>query len=68
MISSIGGWLLGKGALSCVGRADTDSYARARIGVASHYAETLLAQAPGKVAAVIAGAEALKVLDEAALS
>ena len=64
----VGGWLLGKGALSCVGRADTDSYARARIGVASHYAETLLAQAPGKVAAVIAGAEALKVLDEAALS
>jgi hypothetical protein len=63
-----GGWLLAKGALSCVGRSDTDPYARARIGIASHYAETLLAQAPGKVASVIAGGGALKALDEAALS
>jgi alkylation response protein AidB-like acyl-CoA dehydrogenase len=64
----VGGWLLGKGALTCVGRAETDPYARARIGIAGHYAETLLAQAPGKVAAVIAGGAALKALDEAALS
>jgi alkylation response protein AidB-like acyl-CoA dehydrogenase len=63
-----GGWLLARGALSCVGRSDTDPYARARIGIAGHYAETLLAQAPGKVAAVIAGGDALKALDEAALS
>jgi hypothetical protein len=63
-----GGWLLANGALSCVGRSDTDPYARARIGIASHYAETLLAQAPGKVASVIAGGGALKALDEAALS
>ncbi|HEY1837207.1 MAG TPA: acyl-CoA dehydrogenase, partial [Rhizomicrobium sp.] len=38
-----GGWLLGKGALSCVGRSAADPYARARIGIAGHYAETLLA-------------------------
>jgi hypothetical protein len=64
----VGGWLLGRGALACVGRAETDPYARARMGVAGHYAETLLAQAPGKVASVIAGGAALKALDEAALS
>jgi hypothetical protein len=63
-----GGWLLGRGALVCIARSDTDPYARARIGIAGHYAETLLASAPGKVAAVIAGGEALKALDEAALS
>ncbi len=63
-----GGWLLGKGALSCAARSDGDAYARARIGVAGHYAETLLAQAPGKVAGVIAGGGVLKALDEAALS
>jgi hypothetical protein len=63
-----GGWLLAKGALACVARSETDAYARARIGVATHYAETLLAQAPGKVAGVIAGADVLKALDEAALS
>jgi hypothetical protein len=63
-----GGWLLGKGALASVARSETDAYARARIGVASHYAETLLAQAPGKVAGVIAGGDALKALDQAALS
>jgi hypothetical protein len=63
-----GGWLLGKGALSCVARADHDDYARARIGIAGHYAETLLAHAPGKVASIITGADALKALDEAALS
>jgi len=63
-----GGWLLGRGALACGPRAEADAYARARIGIASHYAETLLASAPGKVAAVIAGGDALKALDEAALS
>ena len=64
----VGGWLLGKGALACVGRAETDAYARARIGVAGHYAETILAQTPGKVASVIAGGDALRALDVAALS
>ena len=64
----VGGWLLGKGALSCVGRAGEDPYARARIGVAGHYAETLLAEAPGRVAGIIAGADSLKALDADALS
>ena len=64
----VGGWLLAKGALACIGRADRDPYAAARIGIAGHYAETLLAQAPGKVASITAGADGLKALDEAALS
>jgi len=64
----VGGWLLAKGALSCAERACDDAYLAARIAVAGHYADTLLAQAPGKVASVTAGAHPLEALDLAALS
>jgi alkylation response protein AidB-like acyl-CoA dehydrogenase len=64
----VGGWLLGKGALAAAeGRAGDPAYAAARIGLASHYAETVLAQAPGQTPAITAGAEALCALDAAAL-
>jgi alkylation response protein AidB-like acyl-CoA dehydrogenase len=63
-----GGWLLAKGALACAERATTDDYARARIGIAGHYADTLLAQAPGKVAGITAGAHPLEALDAGAFS
>jgi alkylation response protein AidB-like acyl-CoA dehydrogenase len=64
----IGGWLLGRGALAAArGRAGDRAYGDARIALARHYAETLLAQAPGQVAGVIAGADVLASLDAAAL-
>jgi alkylation response protein AidB-like acyl-CoA dehydrogenase len=64
----IGGWLLGRGALAAArGRAGDSAYGDARIALARHYAETLLAQAPGQVAGVIAGADVLASLDAAAL-
>ena len=64
----IGGWLLARGALAAAeGRAGDKAYGDARIALARHYAETVLAQAPGQVAGVIAGAEMLAALDAAAL-
>ena len=63
----IGGWLLIKGAVAAAKGSYDPAYAAARIGLASHYAETVLTQAPGRVAGVIAGAATLKALDAAAL-
>jgi len=63
----VGGWLLIKGARAAVNGGYDKAYAAARVGLASHYAETVLTQAPGRVAGVIAGAATLKALDAAAL-
>jgi 3-(methylthio)propanoyl-CoA dehydrogenase len=64
----MGGWLLAKGALAAAeGRAGDETYATARIALAAHYAETVLAQAQGQVAGVVAGAAGLEALGVAAL-
>ncbi|QUD87305.1 acyl-CoA dehydrogenase [Phenylobacterium montanum] len=57
----LGGWLLAKGALAASKDAGSVEDRRRRL-LAGHYAETLLAQAPGYVASVTAGAEALHAL------
>ena len=63
-----GGWLLSKGALAAAdGKAPDAAYGRARIDLAAHFAETVLAQAPGQVAGITIGAEGLARLDAAAL-
>jgi alkylation response protein AidB-like acyl-CoA dehydrogenase len=64
----IGGWLLAKGALAAAdGRAGDETFAQSRIGLAARYAETVLAQAPGQVAGITAGAAGLEALTAAAL-
>jgi alkylation response protein AidB-like acyl-CoA dehydrogenase len=64
----IGGWLVARGALAAAqGRAGDAAYAGAKIGLAGVYASTLLAQAPGQLAGVTAGATTLAELDAAAL-
>ena len=64
----IGGWLLARGALAAAdGRAGDKAYGDARIALARHYAESILAQAPGQIAGIIAGAGMLAALDAAAL-
>jgi alkylation response protein AidB-like acyl-CoA dehydrogenase len=64
----VGGWLLTKGALAAKqGRCADAAYGRARIDLASFYAETVLSQAPGQVAGIAIGAEGLLRLDAAAL-
>jgi len=64
----IGGWLLAKGAMAAVeGRAGDEAYAAMRIGLAARFAETVLAQAPGQVAGVTAGAAGLETMTAAAL-
>ncbi len=64
----IGGWLLGRGAIAAAdGRAGDEAYESARIGLAAHYAETVLAQAPGLTPAITVGAAGLRALDAAAL-
>jgi alkylation response protein AidB-like acyl-CoA dehydrogenase len=69
MGDTVGGWLLGKGAQAAAeGRAGDPGYAAARIGLAAHYAETVLAQVPGQTPAITGGADALRALDAAALA
>jgi alkylation response protein AidB-like acyl-CoA dehydrogenase len=64
----VGGWLLGKGAIAAAeGRAGDEAYGTARIGLAAHYAETVLALAPGQTPGITTGAAALLALDAAAL-
>jgi alkylation response protein AidB-like acyl-CoA dehydrogenase len=63
----VGGWLLIRGATAAVTGGYDPAYAAGRVGLASHYAETVLTHAPGRVAGVIAGAATLKALDAAAL-
>ncbi len=64
----IGGWLLARGALAAAdGRAGDKAYGEARTALARQYAETVLSQAPGQVAGIIAGADLLAALDAAAL-
>ena len=64
----IGGWLLAKGALAAAeGRAGDETYAATRIGLAARYGETVLAQVPGQIAGVIAGAAGLEALTAAML-
>ena len=63
-----GGWLLGRGAIAAAdGKVGDTAYEDARIALAAHYAETVLAQAPGQTPAVTAGAAGLLALDAAAL-
>jgi len=63
-----GGWLLAKGALAAAGgKAPDAAYGQARIDLAAHFAETVLAQAPGQVAGITIGAETLARLGAAAL-
>ncbi|MDR3512529.1 MAG: acyl-CoA dehydrogenase [Caulobacteraceae bacterium] len=67
----IGGWLLAKGALSAMAREDQacedQDWAKGRLALASCYADTVLAQAPGQVAGVTAGADALEAVTAAVL-
>jgi hypothetical protein len=63
----IGGWLLAKGALCAANDDETRRFVMARVRLAQRYAETALAQAPGQVAQIIAGAATLKALDAEAL-
>ena len=63
----IGGWLLAKGAMAAARGGPDPAYGAARIGLATHYAETVLTQAPGRVAGIIVGAHVLKTLDATAL-
>jgi hypothetical protein len=59
----VGGWLLAKGAMAAAeGRAGDEAYARSKIALAHRYAETVLAQAPGQVAGITAGAADLEAL------
>jgi alkylation response protein AidB-like acyl-CoA dehydrogenase len=59
----MGGWFLAKGALAAAeGRAGDETFAQGRIGLAARYAETVLAQVPGQIAGVIAGAAGLEAL------
>jgi hypothetical protein len=62
----VGGWLLARGAGAAAERAETDSYAAARIEIAAYYAETVMGA--GGPADLIAAAKRLASLDEAALS
>jgi alkylation response protein AidB-like acyl-CoA dehydrogenase len=64
----IGGWLLGRGAIAAAdGRVGDAAYEDARIALTAHYAETVLAQAPGQTPSITAGAAGLLGLDAAAL-
>jgi alkylation response protein AidB-like acyl-CoA dehydrogenase len=64
----IGGWLLGRGAIAAAdGKVGDTAYEDARIALTAHYAETVLAQAPGQTPAITAGAAGLQALDAAAL-
>jgi hypothetical protein len=68
MGETAGGWLLGKGAIAAAdGRAGDEAYGNARVALASHYAETVLAAVPGQTPAITAGAATLQALDAAAL-
>ncbi len=58
----IGGWLLAKGALAAATKDRDGHEARRRRLFAAHYADTLLAQAPGLVASVTAGDKDLKAM------
>ena len=62
----IGGWLLAKGALAAARGEDAGEALRRRL-FAAHYGETLLAQAPGLVASVTAGAHDLHAVTAAML-
>ena len=64
----VGGWMLGKGALAAAdGRAGDEASAKSRIALASHYADTVLARAPGQVAGVTCGAGDLEAMTAATL-
>jgi alkylation response protein AidB-like acyl-CoA dehydrogenase len=68
MGETVGGWLLGRGALAAAdGRAGDETYAMARIALAAHYGATSLAQVPGRLTAVTAGASDLLALSAASL-
>jgi hypothetical protein len=64
----VGGWMLGKGALAVAdGRAGDEAFAMSRIALASHFAETVLARAPGQVAGVTCGSSNLELMTAATL-
>jgi hypothetical protein len=66
---TLGGWALAQGVLAAAaGRVDDVTYVDARIGLAAHYAETVLAQVPGRLPAICAGAGGLEALGPAALA
>jgi alkylation response protein AidB-like acyl-CoA dehydrogenase len=54
----IGGWVLAKGAVAAA-LGEDEGFAAGRLAIATRYAATRLAQAPGALAAVTAGAGAL---------
>ena len=69
MGETVGGWMLAKGALAALaGRAGEATFAQGRVGLAAHYADAVLAQAPGRLAAVTAGAATLEALSAAVLA
>jgi alkylation response protein AidB-like acyl-CoA dehydrogenase len=51
-----GAWLLAKGALAAIPRADTDPWFRTRVNLAHLFGEQVLARAPAQAQAVMAGA------------
>ena len=62
----LGGFMLAKGALAATRRlagGEDDAWLRGRIGLATVYAEQVLAPAPGKLSAVTAGAALLEKAD-----
>jgi alkylation response protein AidB-like acyl-CoA dehydrogenase len=64
----MGGWMLSRGALAAAdGRAGDEAFAKSRVALASHFAETVLARAPGQVAGVTCGSSDLELLTAATL-
>ena len=64
----MGGWMLGKGAIAVAdGRAGDEAFAKSRIALAAHFAETVLARVPGQVAGVTCGSSNLELLTAATL-
>jgi alkylation response protein AidB-like acyl-CoA dehydrogenase len=63
----IGGWMLAKGARAALAADPEDPVMQGRIALASLYAEQVLALAPGRAKAAVAGSAALGSLSAAAL-
>jgi hypothetical protein len=69
MGDTLGGWALARGVLAvAAGRVDDRAYGEARIGLAAHYAQIVLAQVPGVLPSVCAGAAELEALGAVALA
>jgi hypothetical protein len=69
MGDTLGGWALARGVLAvAAGRVGDAAYGDARIRLAVCYAQTVLAQVPGQLPSICAGAAGLQALGSAALA